>query len=63
MRLPNLEAIELAERLAERNRSDGTHFVFTELAIGLRICGLLRKHEHCPCINSSGGGRRLDVET
>jgi hypothetical protein len=40
--LPELDAAELAQRLADRNRSEGAHFVFAELATGLSICKLLR---------------------
>jgi hypothetical protein len=44
--LPNdADAIELAQSLADRNRSDGTCFVFAELTTGLRICKALRLHE------------------
>jgi hypothetical protein len=45
MHLPNLDGMALAQQLAARNRTDGTHYVFDELATGLRICGLLRLHE------------------
>lgn len=42
MNLDDLDAVELAQRLAERHRGDGTHFVFRELATGLKICRDLR---------------------
>ena len=42
---PELDAIELAQTLAAAHRSDGTHFVFDELALGLGICQALQRNE------------------
>jgi hypothetical protein len=43
--LPNDSDAIVAQSLADRKRSDGTYFVFAELATGLRICKALRLHE------------------